>query len=93
MHLSFGSRGVKKQHDAHPRTNRLTRAERARLEALQSFGGSGLGEVMDGSKKRIARTLEVKSKEDNQTESNDANKDGILQQQQDKENLVNQITT
>ena len=48
---------------------------------------------MDGSKKRIARTLEVKSKEDNQTESNDANNDEILQQQQDKENLVNQITT
>ena len=44
---------------------------------------------MDRSKKRIARTLEVKSKEDDQTENN---KDEILQQQQDKENLVNQIT-
>ena len=50
---------------------------------------------MDGSKKRIARTLEVKSKEDDQTESNDTNKndDVLQQQQQDKENLVNQITT
>ena len=85
------SRGVKKQPAAHPRTGRLTRAERARLEALRSFGGSGLGEVMDGSKKRIARTLEVKSKKDDQSESDD--KDDVLQQQQDKENLVNQITT
>ena len=48
---------------------------------------------MDGSKKRIARTLEAKSKEDDQTESNDTNEDEILQQQQDKENLVNQIAT
>lgn len=82
---------MKKHRDG--RTNRLTRAERARLEALQSFGGTGFGEVMDGSKKRIARTLEVKSKEDGQTESNDCNEDEVLQQQQDKENLVNQMTT
>lgn len=81
-------RGIKKQRDAQSRGGRLTRAERARLEALQSFGGSGLGEIMDASKKRIARTLEVKSKEE---ESEDPNKD-LLQQQQDKENCINQIT-
>jgi hypothetical protein len=64
------------------------------MEALKSFGGSGLGEVLDGSKKRIARTLEVKSKEEAQSETSDASKDDLLQQQQqDKENFVNQITT
>lgn len=31
--------------------------ERARLEALQSFGGS-LDDVMEGAKKMVARTLE-----------------------------------
>ena len=84
---------MKKQRGA--RTSRLTRAERARLEALQSFGGSGLGEVMDGSKKRIARTLEVKkSKEDEQNKGNDSSSkdEALQQQQQDKENLINQIT-
>lgn len=44
---------------------------------------------MDASKKRIARTLEVKSKEG---ESEDPNKEDLLQQQQDKENFINQIT-
>ena len=44
---------------------------------------------MDTSKKRIARTLEVKSKEE---ENDDANKEDLLQQQQDKENFINQIT-
>ena len=92
--LSFGSGGLKKQPDPQRPTNRLTRAERAQLEALKSFGGSGLGEVMDGSKRRIARSLEVKSKQDDQSENSDTNKDDeVLQQQSDKENLVNQITT
>ena len=44
---------------------------------------------MDASKKRIARTLEVKPKEE---ESEDPNKEDLLQQQQDKENFINQIT-
>ena len=37
---------------------RLTKVEQARLEALQSFGGSSLVSVMDGATKRVARTLE-----------------------------------
>ena len=34
----------------------------ARLEAMQSFGGGGLGDVLSGAKRRIARTLEAKTK-------------------------------
>ena len=34
--------------------------ERARLEALQSFGGHGLHDVMTTSKKIVSRTLEAK---------------------------------
>ena len=36
--------------------------ELARLEALQSFGGGGLSDVMSESKRRVARTLEAKEK-------------------------------
>ena len=39
---------------------RLTRVERAKLEALHSFGGSGFSDVMGGAKRRVARTLEKK---------------------------------
>ena len=46
---------------------RLTRVEQARLEALQSFGGGGLQDVMTGAKRRIARTLE-KPKQDGQND-------------------------
>ena len=40
----------------------LTRVEKARLEAMQSFGGGGLGDVLSGAKRRVARTLEAKAK-------------------------------
>lgn len=47
--------------DAYTDTGRrLTRLERARLEALQSFGGHGLHDVMTTSKKIVSRTLEAK---------------------------------
>ncbi len=52
----------------------LTRVERARLEALQAFGGGGLQDVMATAKRRIACTLEAKV--NNQEESG-----------KDKENL------
>ena len=40
---------------------RLTRVERARLEALQAFGGGGLQDVMASSKRKIANNLKEKS--------------------------------
>lgn len=41
---------------------RMTRLERARLEALKSFDGHGLHDVMSSSKKVVSRTLEAKRK-------------------------------
>ena len=49
-------------------TKRLTRVEKARLEALQSFGGSGLDDVMIGSRKKVALTLEKKQEESKENE-------------------------
>ena len=40
----------------------MTRVEKARLEAMQSFGGGGLGDVLIGAKWRVACTLESKAK-------------------------------
>ena len=40
----------------------MTRLEQARLEALQSFGGHGLHDVMTTSKRVVSRTLEAKRK-------------------------------
>lgn len=45
-----------------PKTaRRLTKAERARLDALQSFGGCGFDDVLATSRKRIAKTFEMKT--------------------------------
>ena len=40
----------------------MTRLERARLEALKSFDGHGLHDVMSTSKRVVSRTLEAKNK-------------------------------
>ncbi len=50
---------------------RLTKVERARLEALQSFGGDGLQDVMTTAKRKIARTLEENVKTSDPVETND----------------------
>ena len=42
----------------------MTKAERARLDALKSFGGCGFDDVMAASRKRIAKTFEMKSGKD-----------------------------
>ena len=39
----------------------MTRLEKARLEALKSFGGNGLDDVLSSSSRRVARTLKQKS--------------------------------
>ena len=49
-------------------TKRLTRVEKARLEVMQSFGGSGLDDVMSGSRKKVAITLEKKQDESKENE-------------------------
>ena len=54
----------------------------ARLEALQSFGGGGLSDVMSESKRRVARTLEAKEKEGKGEEPEDEGGKG------DKENIL-----
>ena len=40
----------------------------ARLEVMQSFGGSGLDDVMSGSRKKVALTLEKKQDESKENE-------------------------
>ena len=55
--------------------------ELAKLEALQSFGGGGLSEVMSESKRRVARTLEAKEKrgkEEEQEEEDKGGKENVL---------------
>ncbi len=48
---------------------RLTRVERARLEVMESFGGTNLDTVMDSSTRKVARYLEPKKAgEDAETE-------------------------
>ena len=54
----------------------------ARLEALQSFGGGGLSDVMSESKRRVARTLEAKEKGGKGEEPEDEGGKG------DKENVL-----
>ena len=49
-------------------TKRLTQVEKARLEVMQSFGGSGLDDVMSGSRKKVALTLEKKQDESKENE-------------------------
>ena len=71
-----------------PSTNRLSRVERARLEAIQSFGGSGLEEVMGQAKKRVARTLEIKTEENHECDDVSINEE--LNKDNDKENLISQ---
>ena len=44
-----------------PKTaRRMTKAERARLDTLQSFGGCGFDDVLATSRKKIAKTFEMK---------------------------------
>lgn len=45
---------------------RLTLVERARLEAFQSFGGSGLDDVLGTSRKIVAITLKGKENKTNE---------------------------
>ena len=55
--------------------------ELAKLEALQSFGGGGLSEVMSESKRRVARTLEAKEKrgkEEQEEEEDKGGKENVL---------------
>ena len=72
-------------------SNRLSRVERARLEALQSFGGSGLGDVMKEAKKCVARTLEIKLEENH--ESDDISRNEEHHTENDKENLISHVLT
>ena len=43
-----------------PSGRRLTRVEQARIEALKSFGGAGLHDVLGNAKRKVANTLEGK---------------------------------
>lgn len=63
--------------------------ELAKLEALQSFGGGGLSEVMSESKRRVARTLEAKEKRGKEEEKR--GKEGEQEDEEDeggKENVL-----
>ena len=39
-------------------TKRLTKAQKAQLEAINSFGGNTLDNVLQGSKRKVAKTLD-----------------------------------
>ncbi|CAI8053101.1 hypothetical protein GBAR_LOCUS29043 [Geodia barretti] len=45
-------------------TRRMTKAEKARLDALQSFGGCGFNDVLATSKRKIARNFEMKAEKE-----------------------------
>ena len=46
----------------------MTKAERARQDALQSFGGCGFDDVLATSTKRIAKTFEMKKESEGEGE-------------------------
>ena len=75
----------KEEGNQKPFPRRLTRVERARIEALQSFNGSSFNDTMDGSKRKVARTLEAKSK-DEDTENGGSSEEGVGSEE--KENSV-----
>lgn len=75
-----------------PPPRRLTRVERARLEALQSFGGSGFSDVMGGSKRRVARTLEEKKAEKEGDQDEGEGACGGKENEEDNATAVN-VTT
>ena len=47
----------------------MTKAERARQDALQSFGGCGFDDVMATSRKKIAKTFEMKPEKEDEREN------------------------
>ena len=49
-----------------PSSRHRTRAEIAHLEAIESFGGSNLDDVLGGAKKKVSRTLESSNKKKKQ---------------------------
>lgn len=58
----------------------MTRTEQARLEALQSFGGSGLDAVLGGAKRMVARTLDGRKRQDEEVEEEgEAEKENSVQ--------------
>ena len=58
---------------------RMKRAEQARLEALQSFGGCGLDVVLDRAKKKVARTLDGRKRQDEEVVEEEAEKENSVQ--------------
>lgn len=67
----------------------MTRFERAKIESLRSFGGCAFNEVMESSKKKIARSLEVKSEKEmsGDVEEGNEGEDQMEESEKEKENL------
>ncbi len=59
----------------------MTQVEKARLEALATFGGTDLNSVMDSSKRRVARLLGGKKEEGKEEEDGEREAD-------EKENVL-----
>ena len=55
------------------------------MEALQSFGGCGLDAVLEGSKRKVARTLEARRKKGEQEEEGEEEEEEV---EGGKENIV-----
>lgn len=75
--------------------HRLTHAEQARLEAIKSFGGNSLDNVLDGATRKVSRTLNPKpAKASKGGEEESADDDaapsgvGVVSTTPEKENLV-----
>ena len=58
---------------------RLTRVEQARIEALKSFGGAGLDDVLGTSKRKVANTLEPRKEKEIAENEDDKEKENILE--------------
>ena len=59
-------------------TKRLTKAQKAQLEAIKSFGGNTLDNVLQGSKRKVAKTLDhsgVPAERKKKKKSGDESKD------------------
>ena len=71
-----------------PKTaRRMTKAERARLDTLQSFGGCGFDDVLATSRKKIAKTFEMKEEGEKgkEAEGKEEDKGEEMEEQEEEE--------
>ena len=90
FHTMYVCRSPEEDTDSNSRPKvprHMTRFERAKIESLRSFGGCAFNEVMESSKKKIARSLEVKSEKEMSADVEEGNEGEDQMEEKEKENV------